>query len=136
MTDTQVFNKGHYIKCILSCRQMHISGHQRFDKSFSYFLVGISQCIQLEIRIISLNCEITALVEHRKRIGDSIAGRIKLFGGGGRVIQFPDIKIAFLQNIYQESGSTGRKPKIGILLLCECIEQTEWIINIFTVLTE
>ena len=41
-----------------------------------------------------------------------------------------------LQNIYQESGSTGRKPKIGILLLCECIEQTEWIINIFTVLTE
>ena len=42
------------------------------------------------------------MVEHRKRIGDSIAGRIKLFGGGGRVIQFPDIKIAFLQNIYQE----------------------------------
>ena len=91
--------------------------HQRFDKSFSYFFVGISQCIQLEIRIISLNCEITALVEHRKRIGDSIARCIKLFGGGGRVIQFPDIKIAFLQNIYQESGSTGRKPKILITLL-------------------
>ena len=46
----------------------------------------------MEIRIISLNCEITALVEHRKRIGDSIARCIKLFGGGGRVIQFPDIK--------------------------------------------
>lgn len=46
-------------------RQVHVRGKQGFNEPFTDLTVGIGQTIDLEITVIALNGQITALVEHR-----------------------------------------------------------------------
>ena len=76
------------------------------------------------------------MVKYRKRVCNDIGRCIKLLGSSRNAIQLTDIEIALLQDVYQESGSTGREPEIGIFLLSKCIKQTKRIVNVFTIFTE
>ena len=76
------------------------------------------------------------MVKYRKRVCNDIGRCIKLLGSSRNAIQLTNIEIALLQDVYQESGSAGREPEIGIFLLSKCIKQTKRIVNVFTIFTE
>ena len=76
------------------------------------------------------------MVKYRKRVCNDIGRCIKLLGSSRNAIQLTNIEIALLQDVYQESGSTGREPEILITFLRKCIKQTKRIVHILTFLTE
>lgn len=89
-----------------SCRTIKVYPH------FYYFpvshLIGNGILLTINLRQCFFRC--------------TVHFKFKDIKGISSVIQLTDIKITFLQEIYQKSGSTGRKPKILITFLGKCVE--------------
>lgn len=132
----QVAKERDDVEGVVLGRQVHVRGKQGFNEPFTDLTVGIGQTIDLEITVIALNGQITALVEHRDGTRYLFRRRIKLLIGSLNTFQRTHIEVCMAQNIYQESRRARGEPIVLVFFGIESIEQAERVVNIRTSLTE
>ena len=106
----QVAKERDDVEGVVLGRQVHVRGKQGFNEPFTDLTVGIGQTIDLEITVIALNGQITALVEHRDGTRYLFRRRIKLLIGSLNTFQRTHIEVCMAQNIYQESRRARGEP--------------------------
>ena len=106
-----------------------IIGQQVFDKPLFYLSVREAQRIESKFRIVGLNCQITALIDHRNGIVRGGVDAVQDACAGLRVRHI--IKVIFrpFQQLHQIGRCTRLEPIVAEFPFGEGIQQTERVVN-------
>lgn len=106
-----------------------IIGKKETEKALLNLAVRKTQSVVLELFIITLYCQITALIDYRNRVG----GAESMESRTGPLVTMSSISIQHcireVSQLHNVCWRTGSKPVTSYLFFCKGIQQAEWIIH-------
>ena len=116
--------------------QWSVIRKEELEEPFFHFPVREAQFIYARLRDIALDGQVTALVNHRYRIGRRRIDAVKDIGGRLLVRHPVQVVLMFLQQFDQIGRSPRLEPVAAVLSFLESVKQTERIVYAWAVRVE